>query len=250
MNYKIDHCNPFDNVKNNFWMKLEHCGRYLFAADFLIRKNVKNVLDLACAEGYGSNIIAGYGIKTIGADVNAKYIDIAKEKYKSRENLNFVCLDFNLREYPPEFDFVDAVVCFETLEHLKNPNVFLADISKFIKNGGYLIISFPNAAYEKTDEFGNNCDPYHLHIFDRKKIEEELVKNGMEILNVYGQSICNMIYTNEHYNVKQGILNQSEVDKLLKYNEKSIMTMSRLIGYPSKTEVELSYSFIYICRKK
>lgn len=70
MNYKIDHCDPFDNVHCNYWMKLEHCGRYLFAADILAKANLHSVLDLACAEGYGSDILASRGLSVVGGIVS------------------------------------------------------------------------------------------------------------------------------------------------------------------------------------
>ena len=50
-------CNPFDENPENFWMKLEHCGRYLYAYDIIdeqdivadIRGLLNNVPDLRTA---------------------------------------------------------------------------------------------------------------------------------------------------------------------------------------------------------
>jgi ubiquinone/menaquinone biosynthesis C-methylase UbiE len=41
----------------------------------------------------------------------------------------------------------DFAICFEVFEHLVQPDVALAEISRVLKSGGYLICSVPNAAY-------------------------------------------------------------------------------------------------------
>ena len=46
----IEYCDPF-NEKQYYWMRVEHLGRYLY-----VKNNIKdgcNILDIACANGYG-----------------------------------------------------------------------------------------------------------------------------------------------------------------------------------------------------
>ena len=113
MNYKIDHCDPFDGEQCNYWMKLEHCGRYLFAADILAEAGASSVLDLSCAEGYGSDILASRGFIVAGGDIQDEYIANALRRYPST---TFFRIDLD-GEIPASLDGADAVVCFETLEH-------------------------------------------------------------------------------------------------------------------------------------
>ena len=53
-----EYCNPFDGIPQDFFVKLEHCGRYLYAFDTI--SNTDIVADISCAIGYGScNFMSG-----------------------------------------------------------------------------------------------------------------------------------------------------------------------------------------------
>ncbi len=244
MNYKIDHCDPFDGEYNNFWMKLEHCGRYLFAVDVLKKEGVRTVLDLACAEGYGTDIIASNGFSAMGGDVQRAYIDSAERQYKSAR---YFCVDLD-NEIPKDINGVDAVVCFETIEHLKKPFAFLNRLKTLVRKGGVLVLSFPNKIYERVDENGKNKDPFHLHIFEHDEIRQQLENRGFDVVDVYGQAICNDMYKREHDCIEAGYMTQDEADALHKYDRDSILGMSRIVGYPTQSNVERSYSYIFVCK--
>ena len=61
-------CNPFDEKPQNFFMKLEHCGRYLYALNNISKKDI--VADIACATGYGSDLLTQKAKFVVGADIN------------------------------------------------------------------------------------------------------------------------------------------------------------------------------------
>lgn len=244
MNYKIEHCNPFDGKHCNYWMKLEHCGRYLFAAEVLSKAGTFSVLDLSCAEGYGSDILASHGLNVAGGDIRKEYIMTASLRYPS---VTFFCIDLD-GEIPASLNSVNAVVCFETLEHLKRPKAFLRRLPTLLRSSGTLLLSVPNKRYEKTDENGKNYDPYHLHIFDKDELLSELSACGFTVLGVYGQPACNEMYAREHEAIKGGVMTQEEADGLHKYDRGSILGMSRIAGYPTEENVDASYSYIFVCR--
>lgn len=244
MNYKIDHCDPFDNVHCNYWMKLEHCGRYLFAADILAKANLHSVLDLACAEGYGSDILASRGLSVVGGDCKQEYVLSASVRYSSAA---YLTLDMD-EEIPISLNDADAVVCYETLEHLKRPFQFLRRLRTLIRRGGILLLSIPNKLYEKTDTDGNNYDPYHLNIFDKNQILSELSANGFTVCGIFGQAICNELYAREHELIKNKYLTQEEADELHLYDRNSILGMSHIVGYPTDRNIDCTYSYIFICR--
>lgn len=55
MEINFEYVDPF-NEKYDYWMRVEHLARYLWARDIL--KNSENVLDVACANGYGTSLIS------------------------------------------------------------------------------------------------------------------------------------------------------------------------------------------------
>ena len=50
---------------------MEHIHRYLLARELA---RGRNVLDIACGEGYGSNLLAGVASSVIGVDIAAETI--------------------------------------------------------------------------------------------------------------------------------------------------------------------------------
>ena len=110
----------------------------------------KRVLDIACGEGYGANLLAFVASKVIGVDLDAGTIAHAKAKYR-RRNLHFV--QGSCTEIPCEDHSIDLVASFETIEHISEHDAFLSEIKRVLAPGGILVISSPHKAeYQKVSE--------------------------------------------------------------------------------------------------
>jgi len=135
-------------------LKIEHLHRYGIASFFTPEKIV---LDIACGEGYGVDIIAGKAKYVYGVDISNEAINHAKLKYKS-SNIEF--LTGSVTKIPLLDSSVDVVTSFETLEHLKDHNTMLTEIKRVLKSNGILIISTPD---KKTysDDLGIKND-FHV----------------------------------------------------------------------------------------
>src|SRR5579859_2533442 len=97
----------------------EHLHRYAFANQFAAGKDV---LDIACGEGYGSFLIAKQARSVTGIDISSESLFHAQRKY-SQGNLRF-CLG-DCRNIPLCAQSIDLVVSFETLEHIAEHEQFL-----------------------------------------------------------------------------------------------------------------------------
>jgi len=131
----------------------EHLHRYAVAAALA---DGKRVLDIACGEGYGSNLLAATAAKVIGVDIASEVIAHARQAYR-KENLIFregSCLNI-----PVEDHSIDLVVSFETIEHIDEPLAFLQEIKRVLAVDGALIMSSPDKA-EYTDRTGAT-NPFH-----------------------------------------------------------------------------------------
>lgn len=69
---------------------------------------------------------------------------------------------------------MDAVVSFETLEHLPNPDLLLQEFARVIKPGGLFIGSVPNLW---IDENGCNPVPYHFHVYDHAQFRDQVARH-------------------------------------------------------------------------
>lgn len=99
-------------------IRRDHVQRYLFAANRIPRGS--RVLDLACGCGYGSWIMHGAGLEVTGADIEDEAIAYAKRHYQGPAYLCQKAEDIE--------GSWDALVSFETLEHLENPSVVLGAV--------------------------------------------------------------------------------------------------------------------------
>ena len=70
MNVNYEYIDSFDDTKD-YLIRIEHLGRYYFATDIL--KNHKSILDVACANGYGTYILSKIATKVYGIDCNKTY---------------------------------------------------------------------------------------------------------------------------------------------------------------------------------
>lgn len=106
------------------------------------RRNPRRVLDFGC--GTGANLTAPLAerfpeIQFVGVDSDATSIIFARETYANR-NLEF-------RLYPQEFSFgedFDLLIASEVLEHIEQPDVFLARLRGSLAKGGALLVTIPN----------------------------------------------------------------------------------------------------------
>lgn len=112
------------------------------------------ILDVGCGIGNISIPLASLGHEVLGIDIDKPTIIKARE-LNSFKNAQFKVLTVD--DIPRTRKF-DIIICCEILEHLNNPNSFLASILLHLLNSGYLVISIPNGygPYEIT-EFIKHC---------------------------------------------------------------------------------------------
>ncbi len=162
-------------------IRYEHWHRYAFALD-LVRG--KRVLDAACGEGYGSNLLAGVAGNVIGIDISGEAISHARSRYGDRGNLEFRCADAAQLELPDKS--VDVVVSFETLEHLLAQEQLIAGFARVLGDDGVLLVSSPDKhAYSEIAGFHNE---YHVRELYRGELLD-LLRPHFTAIRLYGQKL-------------------------------------------------------------
>ena len=139
----------------------EHLHRYAVAVGLA---HGKRVLDIACGEGYGANLLAFVASQVTGVDLDAGTIAHAQAKY-DRPNLDFV--EGSCTQIPCADQSIDLVASFETIEHISEHDAFLSEIKRVLAPGGILVISSPHKAeYEKVSQAPN---PFHEAELDHEQ---------------------------------------------------------------------------------
>ncbi len=133
-------------VPGEIWY--EHWHRYHFAAPIVAGRDV---LDIACGAGYGSALLARHAARVVGADLSPPAIEHARARYASVPNLEFMQADCAALPFP-DASF-DAVVSFETLEHIAAQEAFFDEVRRVLRPAGLVVLSCPNKV-EYTDKRG------------------------------------------------------------------------------------------------
>jgi SAM-dependent methyltransferase len=141
-----------DVPEENYWYR-----RHLVVYEWIAaRVGGKRVIDMACGEGYGSDVLAGAAAGVVGVDANPEAHEHARLRYV-RPNLRFE------RDLVESFaEPCDAVVFLQTIEHVPEPGAILDHFRSMLAPGGVVFVSTPNlltlapAGAEKSD------NPWHL----------------------------------------------------------------------------------------
>jgi SAM-dependent methyltransferase len=153
-----------------------HLKRYEFARR---RCEGKDVLDAGCGVGYGTAYLAERARRVVGVDLSDEAIAYARRRY-SRPNVDFAVGDLLALEHADaEFDVVCA---FETIEHLPDPERFVAEARRVLREDGVLIASTPRA--ESTDE--QPANPFHEREFSARDFEQ-LLQTRFASVELLGQ---------------------------------------------------------------
>lgn len=141
----------------------EHWHRYAWALNWV---QDRDVLDVACGEGYGTHLMAERAKSVVGIDLDPETIEHAKTRY-TRENLSFQVGD--VLSLPLEDDCVDVVVCFETIEHVADHTGLMMEFRRVLRSDGLLLLSSPDKA-SYSDQTGYD-NPFHVKELYREELD-------------------------------------------------------------------------------
>ena len=164
-------------------------------------KGDEKILDIACGNGFGSDILAqNIGQKrnpdaigtegvVIGGDIAPEAIEESRQ-YWQRPNVRFELLDGT--QLPYADNFFDIVVSFETIEHTTAYQKMLQEFNRVLKPSGTAFISTPN--FPVNSPTGKVMNPYHTQEFDYNELAA-ILKENFASVQVFGQQY-------KRYNIK------------------------------------------------
>jgi 2-polyprenyl-3-methyl-5-hydroxy-6-metoxy-1,4-benzoquinol methylase len=101
----------------------------------------KRVLEIGCGRGVFARYLAERGAEVVAADFSPAAVEHARRRL---EGLHATALVADIQDVPfPDGDF-DVVVSQETLEHVPDPMLGLAELVRVTRPGGKLIVTTPN----------------------------------------------------------------------------------------------------------
>jgi SAM-dependent methyltransferase len=161
-----------DVPAENYWFR-----RHLVVYEWIAERCAGlKVVDMACGEGYGTEVLARRARVVTGVDANPEAFEHARLKY-TRPGVRFVRNMIELHSEP-----CDAVVFLQTIEHVPDPAGVLR---RFKEMAGTVYVSTPNLltlAPAGADKSGN---PWHLREY-RVAEFRALCEGVFERVELYG----------------------------------------------------------------
>jgi SAM-dependent methyltransferase len=139
------------------------------------------VLDLGCARGEQSILLAEHGFEVVGADNDPALLETFLETAAAR-GVRVTAWHLDIQRGLPERETFDGVVCTEVLEHVPDYRRAMNEIAQALKPGGRACISVPTAGPEllyrrlhpRYAEYST-----HVNVFRRRRLLAELRRAGL-----------------------------------------------------------------------
>jgi 2-polyprenyl-3-methyl-5-hydroxy-6-metoxy-1,4-benzoquinol methylase len=153
-----------DVPAENYWFR-RHLAVYEWIA---ARVAGAVVLDMACGEGYGSDVLARSAARVVGVDGNPEAHEHARLRYTG-PNLTF---EWGAVESYGEPGAFDAVAFLQTIEHVIDPPAVLRHFRRILKPGGVAYVSTPNVLKLAPAGQAKSDNPWHLREYRAPEFAE------------------------------------------------------------------------------
>ncbi len=164
-----------DVPEENYWYQ-RHLVVYQWIA---ARLGGVRVVDMACGEGYGSNVLAGSAASVVGVDANPEAHEHARLRYV-RPNLRFE------RDLVESFaEPCDAVVFLQTIEHVQDAGAILDHFRSMLDPGGVAYVSTPNLLTLAPPGAEKSDNPWHVREYRAAEFRQ-LCEEHFPQVELYG----------------------------------------------------------------
>ena len=163
-----------DVAAENYWFR-RHLAVYEWIAE---RCAGLDVVDMACGEGYGVEVLARRARRVTGVDANPEAYEHARLKY-TRPGVRVVRNMVELYSEP-----CDAVVFLQTIEHVPEPRAVLGHFKEMCRT---VYVSTPNLLTIAPPGAKKSDNPWHLREYRAQQFRAlcESVFERVELLGLF-----------------------------------------------------------------
>lgn len=171
------------------------------------------VLELGCGIGSIVNELTDKGCRAIGTDISNKAIEYGKRKYPNVDLRVAAAekLDF-------EDGAFDIVMSFDVIEHLKEVDEHIQEVSRVLTDGGYYVLQTPNKYFNSVFETiklkSFEWKSYHPSLHSAGQIRKRFKKHGYEVRFVKMNTINEFSLNKIKSSIVRGLVKSIDFKKL------------------------------------
>jgi SAM-dependent methyltransferase len=195
--------------------------------------------------------LAGVADVVVGVDVDQAALAEARRRTEGAD-VRLVRADLETGEGCATLGdgIADAVVSFETLEHLVRAESALSLFARLLRPRGHLICSVPNAIHEGRAPTLLPRNRRHRRLFSFDSLVRSLDAAGFDVEYRLGQALTGSILRREADLLRRGVL-EERLSRLEVMHEASVMRwLARVLAYPTADDVDRSYTMIAVAAKR
>lgn len=192
---------------------------------YFARKGLyKHISELAKQIQDGKLLDVGCGSKPYQTLFNVKQYDGLEYDTEANHKNKSAEFFYDGHRFPFENESYDNVISTETFEHIFNPDEFLSEINRVLKNGGKLLLTVPFVwdEHEQPHDFARYTSFGLKHLLEKHGFEIVEYRKSVNNLGVIFQLINDYIY-------KKLIKNSSRVHRVIVNAMCSIFNISGVI---------------------
>jgi SAM-dependent methyltransferase len=137
-------------------------------------------LDVGCSTGAFLQAVVDRGIEAEGFDLSATAVEAARAR-------GLHATQSAVDDFTPQVRYA-CITAFDLVEHLIDPNPFLARVRDWLAPGGRLAITVPDIRSAQARVMGRHwyyyAPPVHVNYFDRDTIVRLLARHGLATVHV------------------------------------------------------------------
>jgi SAM-dependent methyltransferase len=164
-----------DVPEENYWFR-----RHLVVYEWIaLRVRGLRVIDMACGEGYGADVLSRTAASVVGVDANPDAHEHARLRYRA-PNLRFA------RDLVEGFsEPADAITFLQTIEHLQDPGRVLDHFRSLVGERGQVFLSTPNVLTLAPKGAPRSDNPWHVHEYRCEEFER-LCREHFASVEIHG----------------------------------------------------------------
>ena len=141
----------------------------------------KRFLDIGCSVGFMIQAAHDCGLEALGIDIDGTALEIAEKEFGDAGTYQQISAE-ELAETGIQFDMIYAN---DVIEHVPDPESFVAAVSKLLSPGGVFYVTAPDGARPLVPKdfasWGMVIPPDHLTYFSRKGMRQLLERHDLRV---------------------------------------------------------------------
>jgi len=159
---------------------------------FLPEAHKKNLLEIGCAHGFFLAVAEKEFHFAEGIDISSDAAEYARKSL----GVNATSSEFLAHEFVRA---PDVVCMWDTIEHLRRPDLYIEKIANILPRGGVLALTTADldswVARARGSKWRQIHPPTHLHYFSRKTLSRLLNRSGLEIKYMRSEGMYRRVET-------------------------------------------------------